>query len=43
VGKGSSSVWVIVGIKDSSGPREGVVAVKVPDGLAVRKVPLFGY
>lgn len=30
------------GVKASSGPREGVVAVKLPDGVAVRKVPLHG-
>lgn len=30
----------VMGIKASRGPREGVVAVKEPDGLAVRNVPL---
>jgi hypothetical protein len=28
------------GVNASSGPREGVVAVNVPDGAAVRNVPL---
>jgi len=27
-------------VKASRGPREGVVAVKLPDGVAVRNVPL---
>ena len=31
---------VKMGTKDSSWPRDGVVAVSVPDGVAVRKVPL---
>lgn len=30
----------VMGIKASRGPREGVVAVREPDGLAVRNVPL---
>lgn len=30
-----------VGVNASRGPREGVVAVKLPDGAAVRKVPLI--
>jgi hypothetical protein len=29
-----------VGVRDSSGPREGVRAVIVPDGEAVKNVPL---
>lgn len=28
------------GMKDSSGPREGVVALSTPEGVAVRNVPL---
>jgi len=27
-------------VNASSGPRDGVVAVKLPDGVAVRNVPL---
>lgn len=30
----------VIGMKASRGPREGVVAVRDPDGLAVRNVPL---
>ena len=28
------------GVKASSGPREGVVALRLPDGVAVKNVPL---
>ena len=38
-GKGDEDVDGI-GLNASSGPRDGVIAVKTPEGEAVRKVPL---
>jgi hypothetical protein len=40
VGNGSEGIDVMVGVSDSRGPREGVAAVNVPDGVAVKNVPL---
>ena len=39
VGKGEDGMSA--GTKDSSGPLEGVVAVKTPEGVAVKNVPLL--
>jgi hypothetical protein len=41
VGKREEEDLERVGVNASRGPREGVVAVKLPDGAAVRKVPLI--
>jgi hypothetical protein len=42
VGNGEVGEGVSEGTKDSSGPREGVVAVNTPEGDAVKNVPLHG-
>jgi hypothetical protein len=40
IGKREDDDLVRSGVKASRGPREGVVADRFPDGVAVRNVPL---
>ena len=41
MGKGDDDDVARVGTKDSRGPRDGVVALNTPDGVAVKNVPLW--